>query len=145
MTQLLRAIMVLLAGSFFVGAYLHTGHDLPLGFTTLDEPRIGPAAAVETICGIALLAGAILAGRSRSPHRDVTIAHAIAIAGVILGMVALAAGRGPRTESNDMYHAAVLAVMVFDLLVLLPRAYPPPVRSRQRFVGLGGEHAEVDA
>ncbi len=145
MTQLLRAIMVLLAGSFFVGAYLHTGHDLPLGFTTSMSLASALAAAVETICGIALLAGAILAGRSRSPHRDVTIAHAIAIAGVILGMVALAAGRGPRTESNDMYDAACSPRWCSTCWCCCRG----PTRRRsghaERFVGLGGEHAEVDA
>jgi hypothetical protein len=32
------------------------------------------------------------------------IGNVVALGGVLLGMVALAAGRGPRTASNDFYH-----------------------------------------
>jgi hypothetical protein len=36
-------------------------------------------------------------------------------------MVALAMGRGPRTESNDIYHRVILIVLVLGLFFLTRR------------------------
>jgi hypothetical protein len=38
--------------------------------------------------------------------------------GVLLGIAALAAGRGPRTASNDLYHRIMLALIGAGLLIL---------------------------
>jgi hypothetical protein len=38
--------------------------------------------------------------------------------GVLLGIAALAAGRGPRTASNDLYHRIMLALIAAGLLIL---------------------------
>ena len=53
-----------------------------------------------------------------SARRVAIIANFIAIAGVSLGMIALAAGRGPRTSSNDTYHHIMLALAVGSLIIL---------------------------
>jgi len=42
----------------------------------------------------------------------------IPLGGVLLGMAALAAGRGPRTASNDLYHHIMLALIGASLLIL---------------------------
>lgn len=45
-------------------------------------------------------------------------AHAFALADVLLGMFALAAGLGPRTAINDIYHRAMPVVLVVALALL---------------------------
>lgn len=112
MTQIIRLLMYVEAATFFVGSVLHLG--IPLfGFT---EPIILPATVVEGICGVALLVGA---GFYRGGDvRAALIAHAVAIGGVLLGMAALAAGRGPSTPLNTVYHRTILiALLVTGTLV----------------------------
>lgn len=41
-----------------------------------------------------------------------TVAHSFAIAGVLLGILALAAGLGPTTTTNTIYHRTILLVLV---------------------------------
>ena len=43
----------------------------------------------------------------------------MSIAGVVLGMVALAAGLGPTTELNLVYHRVILGVLVMGLVLLV--------------------------
>ena len=118
--RILVAVMILEAVSFFAGALLHAGITAPLGFTTLDEPRIIPAAIVETICGLALLIGGITLAQDQTASWDLVIgAHVVAIAGVILGIVALAIGAGPRTRANDVYHLIILTSMAISLVAIL--------------------------
>jgi hypothetical protein len=56
-----------------------------------------------------------------SARRLAIIANFIAIAGVSLGMIALAPGRGPRTASNDTYHHIMLTLAVASLIILFTR------------------------
>lgn len=110
------------AATFFIGALAHTGREIPLGFAVLAEPRIVPAMIVESLCGLALAASAYAILRGRAQAWAMTaMAHLIAISGVLLGMAALAAGRGPRSELNDLYHRVILVVLIAVLgLVLTP-------------------------
>jgi hypothetical protein len=108
-------LMILNAALFFFGAVQHAG----VAIGTFHEPRIIPAAIAETVCGLALLWGAA-AIFSRVPAawwRGV-IANCIALGGVLLGMAAMAAGAGPRTASNDLYHRIMLALVAISLLLL---------------------------
>ena len=62
------------AATFFLGALLHLGVRVPLGFVAIEEPVILPATMVEGTCGTALAvaAFAVLArktGRGRWPRR----------------------------------------------------------------------------
>ena len=106
-------LLTTLSVSFLVGALTHAGVRLPLGFTTIDEPTIVPAAIVEGIisAGFAVAAFAELT-RSRYARLAFRLSLRLGIAGVLLGMLALALGRGPRTELNDVFHVAVLIVML---------------------------------
>ncbi len=116
-------LAVLYAVTFFVGALLHLGIRIPLGFAALTEPRIVPATIVEGLCGLGLVVGAyaILTGRSWA-WSAVTGAHAFALGGVLLGITALALGGGPSTELNTIYHRVMLAALVVGLVSLLTPA-----------------------
>jgi hypothetical protein len=115
-------LAVLYAITFLLGALLHLGVRIPLGFAVLAEPRIIPATIVEGLCGLGLAVGgyAVLAGKSWA-WSAVTGAHAFALGGVLLGITALALGGGPSTELNTIYHRVMLVALVAGLGFLLTR------------------------
>jgi hypothetical protein len=45
----------------------------------------------------------------------------VALAGVLWGMVAVAAGRGPHTQLNDSYHRVMVVLLAATLILLLTR------------------------
>ncbi len=108
------------AATFVVAVLLHLGVEIPLGFAVLDEPRRPVAVIVEGMAGIVLAVGAfaIFAQTTRA-WAAVTGAHAVALAGVLWGMVAVAAGRGPHTQLNDTYHRVMVVVLAATLILLL--------------------------
>lgn len=115
MRTLLACLMFANAALFCFGAVQHVGFVLG----PFHEPRIIPAAIVESICGISLAIGAsIVLSRTQVPLGAPLTGNLIAIAGVLLGMAALAAGRGPRTASNDLYHHIMLVLAGLSLIVL---------------------------
>ena len=115
MRTLLGCVMIPNAALFFFGAIQHSGTTIG----RFHEPRIIPAAIVETICGLFLAWGTIAVfGQSALPWRNALIGNLVALGGVLLGMAALAAGRGPRTASNDMYHRIMLALIGAALLLV---------------------------
>lgn len=117
------AVMLVEAATFLLFASLHLGLQVPLGFATLAEPPIQPATIVETVCGLALAgAGITVLLGSRRGWLAAVAAHLVSVAGVTLGIVALNAGRGPRTASNDAYHLAILTALAVGLVLL---AMPP--------------------
>jgi Ca2+/Na+ antiporter len=97
MKAAIAVVMFSNATLFFFGALQHAG--VALG--PFHEPYILPAAIVETICGVALVAGGT------------------ALGGVLLGRAALAAGRGPRTSSNDLYHNIMLVLIGIAIVLLV--------------------------
>jgi hypothetical protein len=107
--------MILNAALFFFGAIQHLG----VAIGTFHEPIIHPAAIVETICGLSLTSAVLALFRAvPSARRFAIIANLIAVAGVTLGMIALAAGRGPRTASNDNYHHIMLTLAAASLIII---------------------------
>ena len=108
MTSVIRVLIAVEAFTFFVGAALHLG--VPV--FGLDEPRILPAAIVEGLCGAILGASAIWYLRPGWRERAALVALAVATAGVLLGIGALAAGRGPSTPLNTTYHRVILAALI---------------------------------
>ena len=115
MKQLLTILMLGNAALFVFGALQHAG--VVIG--SLSEPVIIPASIVELLCALALIWGvvAVLTG-SLKAWRSALIGNVIAIAGVAIGMVALALGAGPRTASNDLYHSIMLASAAASLVTL---------------------------
>ncbi len=119
-TTMAGALVVLYAITFLLGALLHLGARVPMGSVVLVEPRIVPATIVETLCGLflAVSAYAVFARRDWA-WSTVVGAHAFALAGVLLGMVAIAVGSGPSTDLNDIYHRVMLTVLAAGLVLLL--------------------------
>jgi hypothetical protein len=116
MKTLVAFLMVGNSALFLFGAMQHAG--IALG--RFHEPRIIPAAIVEAICGLSLLWGvAGLLRDSRTQWRAALIANFVALGGVLLGIAALAAGAGPRTSSNDLYHRIMLVLIAASVLSLL--------------------------
>jgi hypothetical protein len=109
----LRVLLVVLAICFLIGAMSHAGVTLPLGVTEIDEPTIVPAALVEGVVAAAFIAAAV-AELTRSPFARIAVPLAlrVGIGGVLLGMFALAVGRGTRTELNDVFHVVALLTML---------------------------------
>jgi hypothetical protein len=75
-----------------------------------------PAAIVEALISAAF-AVATIAELTHRPYARLAfrLALRVGIAGVLLGMFALALGRGTRTELNDVFHVVVLIVMLLAL------------------------------
>jgi hypothetical protein len=117
-------LVALEATGFLVGALLHLGVQIPLGFVVLAEPRIVPATIVEGLCGLFLAVSSYAVFTRRTwTWAALVAAHTFALAGVLLGMYALAAGFGPRTVTNDIYHRVMLVVLVVALALLaIPRS-----------------------
>jgi hypothetical protein len=114
--------MVLEALSFLCFALLHVGVRIPAGFAVIEEPRRPFAVIVEGLAALllALGASAVLTRRTWS-WAAATGAHAVALAGVLWGMVAVAAGRGPHTQLNDTYHRMMVVLLGAGLILLLTR------------------------
>lgn len=114
MRPALAVVMYANAALFFFGALQHAG----ISLASFHEPYILPAAIVETICGLALSAGATAALSGWRPFGMALLGNAVALAGVLLGKAALAAGRGPRTASNDLYHNLMLILIGVSIVLL---------------------------
>ena len=112
-------ISVLIVGeaiTFLLATLLHLGVPLPLG---ISEPRIIPAAIVEGLCGLFLAVSAYAVLTHKTWAWWVAIAaHTFAVAGVLLGITALALGGGPSTEANTIYHSVILWVLIVVLALL---------------------------
>jgi len=116
MRAALAVIMLADAAVFFFGAIQHAG----ISIGRFHEPYILPAAIVEGICGAALVRGAAaILTYSRHWWRAALIVNLVALAGVVLGKVSLAAGWGPRTASNELYHNIMLVLSIVGLVMLV--------------------------
>src|SRR5260370_5037871 len=98
-------LMIANAALFFFGAVQHAG----VAVGSFHEPRIIPAAVVETLCGLSLLWGATALFRdSRARWRVALITNFVGLAGGLLGIAALTTVARPRAASNDLYHRITL-------------------------------------
>ena len=119
------------AATFFLGALLHLGVTIPLGFMVLDEPGILPATIVEGLCGLALAVAAFAVLTRRNGAWTIALAaHAFALGGVLLGITALAVGAGPSTELNTIYHRVMVVGLVAVLALLLSSTGRTALRRR---------------
>lgn len=113
--RILLIVIIIEALTFFLAASLHFG----VRIMGLNEPKIIPATVVEGLCAIFLSIAAIAIGMHARSARGISIAaHLFCIAGVLLGIGALAMGRGPTTELNFYYHRTILAVLTIMLIIL---------------------------
>jgi hypothetical protein len=115
---LMGGVMLAESAAFALGSLLH----IALKIGPLDEPKIVPAMIVEGLCAIVLLTGGVAVLRSTWNAWEMAIsAQVFASLGVTLGIVALAASRGPRTGLNDAFHYTVLPAMVIGVITLWRR------------------------
>ncbi len=87
------------------------------GYFTTRYVRCVTPGASTTRTRSALATGAVFA-RTTWAWRAAIVAHAIAVAGVLLGIVALAAGAGPTTPLNFVYHRAILSLLIVGAIVV---------------------------
>jgi hypothetical protein len=115
MRILLAVVMISNAALFFFASLLHAG--IIVG--RLHEPQIIPATVVEAICGTFLARGALAVLHHWASERRVAlIGNLVALGGVLLGMASLAAGKGPRTANNDLYHRLMLILIAASVVIL---------------------------
>lgn len=128
-------ISALEAVTFLLGALLHLGVGIPLGFVVLEEPQIFPAVVVESLCGLFLGIAAYAVLSRKSWAWPVAVGgHAFALGGVLLGVTAIALGGGPNTTLNFIYHRTMLVVLAAVLVALAT----PAVRNA---LGRGGQES----
>jgi nucleoside-triphosphatase len=122
--NLVRTVVGLLAAlsaaTFLLAVLLHLGVRIPLGFAVLDEPQRPFAVIVEGLAGLLLtLGGVAILTRKTWAWAAATWGYAVALAGVVWGMVAVAAGRGPHTQLNDTFHRVMAVLLAAGLILLL--------------------------
>jgi hypothetical protein len=108
----LGAACLVYALIFATAAMLHAGVDLGVP----GQPVIVPAAIVETLCCGAMLAGShrALTGRPRA-WDGLIHAHAVALSGVLLGILAVGFGASEATGLLDWYHRTIAVLLALGL------------------------------
>ena len=108
---IVRSLLRFEAASFLAAAAVHGG-------VVLERYRHAEAAAAETVIGLVLLAGI---GLTRAPHpwavRGVFAAQAFALAGTLIGLIAIALGIGPQTFADVAYHLAILVILATGIAI----------------------------
>ena len=111
-----QLVMLANAALFAAGAVLHLG--VPLG--PLAEPRIVAAAVTETVCALALTAGALTPLYApRLGELGPALGNVVSLLGIALTVIALALGAGPRTAAIDVAYAVTTVLAVTSLWLLL--------------------------
>ncbi|MEU4575907.1 hypothetical protein ACBI99_07880 [Nonomuraea sp. ATR24] len=97
---------------FAVAALLHAG----IAVVPLSQPVIVPAAIVETACACALaVAGYGALARRPWAWDGIVYAHAAALSGVLLGILAVAFGATDPDPLLDWYHRSVAVLLGIGL------------------------------
>jgi hypothetical protein len=112
--------MVLEALTFLAPAAIHAGF-LVGGYEHRE------ARNAETIIAAVLLAGAAFASVPRWTRRAALAAQGFALALTCVGIGTIIAGIGPRSFADILYHIAIVAVLVYGLIVA---ARSRPVQTR---------------
>lgn len=114
-----RFLLLFEAIGFLLFALLHLGLSLSLGLVVLEEPTRPYAVIVEGIAAFLLLLGAFAVITHRSwAWAAATVAHVLALVGVLWGVVAIQGGRGIHTLLNDTFHGVMIALLIAGLIYL---------------------------
>jgi heme A synthase len=101
--------MLFEAATFAAAAAIHFG-------ALVDGYGHRDAGTAESVIAVVLLAGLALTwSRPPWPRRAAIGAQAFAILGVLVGLLTIAVGVGPRTVPDVAYHLGILAVLVVGL------------------------------
>ena len=109
--QAIRAFLVVEAASFAAASGVHHG----LFVSGYQHEQAGIA---EGLIAVVLVAGLILTWIGPLPARSIGLAaQGLALAGTLVGLFTIAIGVGPRTGPDLAYHATIVAVLVWGLVV----------------------------
>jgi hypothetical protein len=107
----LPRLLLLEAAAYALAALVHFGF-------VIDGYQHAQARIAETIISLTLLAGfAIAIYRPAWARPAALIAQGLALAGTLVGAFTIVIGIGPRTIPDVVYHAAIIAVVVWGLTV----------------------------
>jgi phosphatidylserine synthase len=126
-TQRIRVFLLVETAAFAAAALVHFGL-LVHGY----EHR--QARVAESVIALVLLAGLVLSWVRPTSTREAGIAaQGFALLGTLVGIFTIIVGVGPRTAPDVVYHIAIVAVLVWGLVVAV-RA-PANDASQSREVG----------
>jgi hypothetical protein len=115
----IRAFLLFEAATFVLAAMVHFG-------VLLDGYEHRQARIAESVIAVVLLAGLALTWINVGWTRRAGIAtQAFALLGTLVGLFTIAVGVGPRTVPDIIYHVAIVAVLVWGLVVA--KRTPSPV------------------
>jgi len=111
MTRPIRRFLLLEATAFAAAASVHFGASI----SGYEHRR---AAVAESVIAAVLLAGlAVTWIAPRWAGRVGLAAQAFALLGTLVGVLTIAVGVGPRTVPDVIYHVAIVAVLIWGLIV----------------------------
>lgn len=106
----LRRLMAIEAAAFAAAALVHSGV-LIGGFES------GAAATAESVIGLVLISGAVLAWSRPSLTRPTALAaQGFALAGSLVGLYVVAIGIGPNTVPDVIFHIAIVLTLAVGLV-----------------------------
>lgn len=111
MTQTIRLFLLVEAASFLAASLVHSG--VPISGYEHPQARVA-----EGVIAAVLFAGLMLSMVRQEWTRPVGMAaQGFALLGTLVGLFTIAIGVGPRTVPDLVYHAAIVAVLVWGLIV----------------------------
>ncbi len=113
MTRTVRLFMLVEATSFTVASIIHSG-GLVVGYEHYQ------ASVAEGVIATVLFIGLALTFVRPASLRAVGLtAQLFALLGTLVGVFTIAVGIGPRTVPDLVYHAAILGVLVWGLIITM--------------------------
>jgi hypothetical protein len=117
MIQTIRLFMLLEAASFVAASLIHSG----VLITGYEHPQ---ARVAEGVIAAVLIAGLALSFLRPAWTRGVGLAaQGFALLGTLVGLFTIAIGVGPRTVPDLVYHGAILAILVWGLIITARARY----------------------
>jgi hypothetical protein len=110
MIRTLRVLLALETATFVTAALIHFGN-------LVEGYRHQAAGTGESVIAVVLLCG--LAFSWRWPTQAVIAAQAFATLGVLVGLMTIAIGVGPRTAPDITYHVGILITLIAGLAIAL--------------------------
>jgi hypothetical protein len=111
MTRVIRLFMVLEAASFAAASLIHAG----AAIAGYEHSQAGVAGGV---IAVVLIIGLMLSPVRRSWTRVIgLVAQGFALLGTLVGLFTIAIGVGPRDVPDLAFHAGIVVVLVWGLIV----------------------------
>lgn len=107
----IRLFLLLQGASFVVASLVHRG-------VLIEGYEHDKAAVAEAVIGAVLLGGLVLTWVREASTRTIGLSvQGFALLGTFVGLFTIAIGVGPRTAPDLAYHAAIVAALVWGLVV----------------------------